>query len=94
MAGSGAVWVHPQEHKIVGQTLAQIRRRMGLRQSDVAARLDKPQSFVSAYEAGQRRIDVLELVRISAALGVDVRVVFTEIVSACEASSQHARNYQ
>lgn len=41
----------------------------------------KPQSFVSNYERGQRRIDVLELLRIVEALGGDAREVFTDIVA-------------
>jgi hypothetical protein len=40
----------------------------------------KPQSFVSNYERGQRRIDVLELLRIVEALIGDARSVFMDIV--------------
>ena len=42
--------------------------------------LRKPQSFVSNYERGQRRIDVLELLRIVAALKGDPRRVFADIL--------------
>lgn len=76
------MWVHPDQHKIVGQCLAGLRREAGLTQNDIAERLGKPQSFVSSYEAGQRRIDVLELLRISAALGRDPAKVFEAIVRA------------
>jgi hypothetical protein len=38
--------------------------RAGLTQNQLARLLRKPQSFVSNYERGQRRIDVLELLRI------------------------------
>lgn len=41
--------------------LRQIRLEAGLRQIDLAERLDKPQSFVSKYESGERRLDLLEL---------------------------------
>lgn len=37
------------------------RRQAGLTQEQVAAELGKPQSFVSKCEAGERRIDVIEL---------------------------------
>lgn len=33
----------------------------GLTQAEAAERLNKPQSFVSKCEAGERRIDVIEL---------------------------------
>jgi transcriptional regulator with XRE-family HTH domain len=48
-------------------------------QQELAARLDKPQSFVSEYERGQRRADVVELLVISRALGVDSLELFVEI---------------
>lgn len=79
MAGRAAVWITPEEHRVVGKVLAEFRKKAGLRQQDLAARLDKPQSFVSSYEAGQRRIDVLELLRIAASMGADPQVVFAAI---------------
>lgn len=73
------MWVTPDEHKVVGKVLAKFRKKAGLRQQDLAARLDKPQSFISSYEAGQRRIDVLELLRIAASIGADPEEVFSAI---------------
>lgn len=46
--------------------LRETRTKAGLRQEDVAKRLGKPQSFVSKYESGERRLDVLELREICA----------------------------
>jgi transcriptional regulator with XRE-family HTH domain len=74
------VWINPEEHRIVGAVLSDFRKQAGLRQQDVAVRLGKPQSFVSSYEAGQRRIDVLELTRITACLGADTLEVVAEIL--------------
>jgi helix-turn-helix protein len=47
----------------------------------LAKLLRKPQSFVSNYERGQRRIDLLELLRIVEALKDDARAVFMKIVA-------------
>lgn len=47
-----------------------MRLEGGMRQQDLAARLGEPQSFVSKCESGERRLDVLELRQITAALGV------------------------
>jgi transcriptional regulator with XRE-family HTH domain len=47
-----------------------MRHDAGLRQADLARKLKQPQSFVSKYESGERRIDLLELREICVALGV------------------------
>lgn len=50
--------------------LRQIRQEAGLRQIDLAKRLEQPQSYVSKYESGERRLDLLELLQICEALGI------------------------
>jgi transcriptional regulator with XRE-family HTH domain len=47
-----------------------VRLDAGLRQTDVAKRLGKPQSFVSNYESGERRLDLLELQALCETLGI------------------------
>lgn len=74
------MWIRPREHKTVGNALATLRKRAGVTQQDLAKRLDKPQSFISAYENGQRRIDLLEFMRIAEALRVDPRKAFAAVV--------------
>jgi transcriptional regulator with XRE-family HTH domain len=76
------VWARPQEQKQVGKQLAAVRRRAGLTQAEVARQLGKPQSFVSSYENGQRRVDLIEFMRISRALKADPLKVFQLIVRA------------
>lgn len=52
--------------------LRKIREESGLKQADVAALLGEPQSFVSKYEMGERRLDLELLERICSALGIDL----------------------
>lgn len=75
------MWIPPQKHKIVGSILASARKTHDLTQVEMAQRLGKPQSFVSAYEQGQRRIDVLELCEIAKAMGEDANDLFASICS-------------
>lgn len=53
--------------------LREIRKEAGLSQLELAARLKMPQSFVSKYEAGERRLDILELRVICSALDISLR---------------------
>ena len=53
--------IYSSEQAKLQQLLRQIRRDAGLTQEDLAAKLKRPQSFVSKYESGERRLDVLEL---------------------------------
>ncbi len=62
--------IHSSEQKQLRRLLRQIRLAAGLRQADLANRLEKPQSFVSKYESGERRLDVLELRQVCQVLGV------------------------
>lgn len=81
MAGAGAVWVQQKEYGEVGAVLANARERAGLTQQQLAKRLRKPQSFISNYERGQRRIDVLELLRIIEALDDNPVEIFRKILA-------------
>ena len=48
--------------------LRRAREEAGLRQQDLATLLGRPQSFVSKYETGERRLDLVELSRVCQAL--------------------------
>ncbi len=55
------------------ERLVAARHAAGLTQQQLAKRLGRPQSFVAKYEGGERRVDVVELFEIAAALGADAR---------------------
>ena len=58
-------------HRALIAALREARRQAGLSQHEVARRLKRPQSFISAYESGDRRLDVLEFLRIARAVRAD-----------------------
>lgn len=68
-----------REHKILLKILKKIRVEAGLRQVDLAKKLNVPQSMISKYEVGERRIDLLELREICAALGVSLVEVVEQL---------------
>lgn len=61
--------------------LTNIRLEKGLLQSEVAERLKKPQSFISKYERGERRLDFAEFVQIAEALEIDAAMFVTQYQS-------------
>ncbi|HEX9500752.1 MAG TPA: helix-turn-helix transcriptional regulator [Thermoanaerobaculia bacterium] len=67
------------ELKILGEVLLRAREKAGLKQSDVAARLGLPASYLSKIENGTRRLDVIELIQIAEAMGVDPAAIVREL---------------
>jgi transcriptional regulator with XRE-family HTH domain len=53
--------------------LRELREERGLRQADIAKTLSCPQSVISKYESGERRLDILELRDICGALGISLQ---------------------
>lgn len=60
------------DYDVLRTMLKQHRQAAGVPQAELAAKLDSRQSFVSKYETGERRLDVIELRRICLALGTDL----------------------
>ena len=72
-------WIYSEEYQRLCAVLRSLRREAGLTQVQVAAALDVPQSFVSKYESGERRLDVIELGHVAQVLGVTTRTVLERL---------------
>lgn len=64
---------------VLGRVIASVRERAGLKQSDVAAALCMPGSYLSKIENGTRRLDVVELINLARALGVSASTIVDEV---------------
>ena len=62
--------------------LVEARKEMQLSQGEVAARLGRPQQFVSRYELGGRRWDVIEYVDVALALDLNPIDVLETVLKA------------
>jgi transcriptional regulator with XRE-family HTH domain len=58
-------------YKNFRELLVGVRKAAGLTQAELSQKLNRPQSFVSKYERGERRMDVIEFGEVAKALGVD-----------------------
>ena len=67
------------EYRRFRELLRRLRQDAGLTQVEVAERLDEPQSFVSKYESGERRLDVIETRHIAEALGTTLAEVVARL---------------
>ena len=63
--------IPPDAYERFRRLLIEARQKSGLTQTEVAARLGVSQSFVSKYELGERRLDVIEFLRIADTLNAD-----------------------
>jgi transcriptional regulator with XRE-family HTH domain len=63
--------IYTDDYMRLLRLLIEARKNAKLTQHEVAARLVRPQSFVSKYERGERRLDVVEYFRVSRILGAD-----------------------
>ena len=59
------------EHKAFCALMIETREAAGLTQVQLAKKLRKSQSFIAKYEGGERRIDVIEFLIITRAIGAD-----------------------
>ncbi|MDD2776704.1 MAG: helix-turn-helix transcriptional regulator [Gallionella sp.] len=64
--------LHNPDYQIFRSLLIKERELSGLTQVQLAEKLGKPQSYVSKYERGERRVDFAEFVRLADAMRFDV----------------------
>ena len=67
------------------------RKKAGVTQTDLAARLGETQSFVSKCERGERRLDVIELRAFCQAFGLSVTRFIEDLDATLKSSSIRRR---
>lgn len=64
--------IYTEQHKALITLLRELRIEAGLTQTELATRVGRDQTFVSKYESGERRLDLLELREICQAVGISL----------------------
>lgn len=59
--------------------LEKYRQDNKLTQTELATKLDRPQSYISKYENGERRLDVVEFLEIAKVLKINISTFFKEL---------------
>ena len=65
--------IFTESHKYLVNQLIKARKQAKLRQQDAARKLGRTQSYVSKIEAGQRRIDTVQLKELAAVYKKKIR---------------------
>jgi transcriptional regulator with XRE-family HTH domain len=73
--------IHSPENERLRSILIAAREKAGLTQAEVAAKLGRPQSFVSKYESGERHLNVMAFVQVCEALGVDPKSIVGRLIA-------------
>ncbi len=71
--------VHTTQYQRFREILVEARKKQELSQAALAERLGRLQTFVSKYERGERRLDVIEFLDVAAALGLDPHTVLRQL---------------
>lgn len=82
--------LHLKSYASLLAVLINARRDRGLTQQMVADRLQKPQSYVAKIEGGERRLDIVEFVALTRALGIDPSAMFADVLSALDKTRENS----
>lgn len=71
--------IHSARHARLIELLIDARKQAHMTQAQVAGALGRHQPFVANIESGQRRLDVVELLDLTEAIGIDPLNVVREL---------------
>lgn len=70
-----------EKRKALTAILKGFRLERGLTQTELAERLGKPQSYISKFESGERKLDFVEVMELCVVLGVRPELLVAEYLS-------------
>lgn len=71
--------IFTQKYDVFKTLLTEYRKKAAKTQQNLADILDKPQSYVSKYESGERRLDLIEFLDVAEALEFDTSAFIEEL---------------
>jgi predicted transcriptional regulator len=71
--------IYSEEHQRLREILKRERTAAGLRQSDVARMTGRSQAYISKFEGGDLRLDMIDFVRFCRSIGCDPHQILDEV---------------
>ena len=71
---------HTDAYSEFTKMLIAARKNAGLTQQHLATLLSKPQSYISKYERGERRLDLIEFLCVAAILKIDTNSFISHLM--------------
>lgn len=62
----------------IGSRIKQLREAAGISQKDISFAADLDRSYIASVENGQRNISIVNIEKIAKALGVTIKVLFSD----------------
>lgn len=71
--------IYSEEHKALRTALKRERKAASLHQSDIARSTNRSQAYISKFETGDLRIDVVDFILFCKVIGCDPHTIIDEI---------------
>ena len=71
--------IYSEEHQRLRAALKRERLEAGLRQSDLAQRTGRSQAYISKFEKGHLRLDVIDFLHFCEVIGCDPHALLDEV---------------
>ena len=82
--------IHSEEYKILIDCLKQFRKSANLTQLELAERIGTDQTYISKYERGERRLDIIEVMAICKGMNIK----FIKFFQVFESQLKMKKNYE
>ncbi|MGH5306869.1 helix-turn-helix domain-containing protein [Klebsiella pneumoniae] len=71
--------IYSNDYQLVIKALRDARIACGITQQEVASAFGRPQSFIAKVESGERRLDVVEFVRLCCLLNIEPASILNKL---------------